>query len=350
MKKTAFFLLIVTLFFRGFLTAGESETSDGPSADLLYGRGVEFFFADRYAEAADLFQQASAIDAENPAYLYFLGLCHFREGDPDEARLRFTQGAEAEFTPRGGLVYVPGHLRKIQGNERVLIEQIRQDVGRARQEKERRRQIALYGDLVDRHRRRLCGELTSNLSSDLSFERSGATVSTPSSPSSADPLPVVPPIRPLTRPEIDGSISPVLAQYGVDEIIQLRDEYAMDQFGNVLKDENGQPILKTSLSTAEQKRIALKEKKEKERAEAEEKFVDIFSDDEVSSDNTAFGGESQDAGMSGSGASAKPRGTARDRVLSSIFGDSGDASDETEEEAPQENVTDEEIGPDSEEE
>ncbi|MDO5829322.1 MAG: hypothetical protein Q4Q25_04135 [Methanocorpusculum sp.] len=296
MKKSVFWISAVFLLCGISLFAGNntafSDDSDVATVlpEELYGRGVTLFFEESYGEAKSLFQQSLDQDPENPAYHYFFGLSLLREGDTEAADASFLSGAQAEYTSRGRLVDVPGHLRRIQGEERVKIEKIRSAVGNAYKDWIRRRQEVLYGNELEQQRRVLAANLESVSAGimenpgNLSFEANG--------------LPSVPPIRPFATEEIDGYLSEELASYGIENIIELKSEFELDENGNTVKDENGEPKLKVSLSTAEQKRLARKEQLEKERAAAKENFVDVLGSDDESGSGTTFAEDDKDRSVS----------------------------------------------------
>ncbi|MGI5831669.1 MAG: tetratricopeptide repeat protein [Thermoguttaceae bacterium] len=268
MMKKCVFLVLATLGIYGFFVG--ALRAQTPQADELYARGLYLFFNDRYAEAEPLFRQGAELAPENPALFYFLGLSQGRLGESDEAHRSFTKGAEAELTPRGRLVDVSGHLRRIQGNERLALEDIRREVHRAAQERERRLNEAIYGNELLQQRRRLTASLAS-----------GKAAAPPAIPSGN--LPSVPPIRPLLTTEINGYISEELANADREGFINLQKHERLDESGNVIKVEY--------LSTEAQKRAERRRTIAEERRIARETFVDIFDIENTSSDSTVFGGE-----------------------------------------------------------
>ena len=277
MKKTIFAAAV--LFFLGIfgmpavLLPAETPT---PSPDELYGQGVYLFFNGRYDESVPYFRRAAEADPENPANYYFLGLSQWRMGDNEEAKRSFTKGAEAEQTPRGRLIDIPGHLIRIQGNERTFIENVRREVSRSYQEKERLRREALYGSDIQQQRRRLAASLAA-----------GAAEQQVPSPDAN--LPSVPPIRPLFTPEVDGYISEELASADKEGFISLQKDERLDENGNVVKLDY--------LSIEAKKRAERRRTVAEERRIAKETFVDVFDTENTSSDNTTFDGQRAAATM-----------------------------------------------------
>ena len=144
MKKSVFIISAAFSALCVFLTAA-SLSAQEETPETLYARGVSLFFNDRYDEAEACFRKGIELSPDNPANYYFLGVAQLRLGRAEEAGESFAKGAEAELTPRGRLVDVPGHLLRIQGDERLLIEQIRRRAALEYQEKTRRFNEALFG-------------------------------------------------------------------------------------------------------------------------------------------------------------------------------------------------------------
>ena len=267
------FLSLVFLFGAGLGLAGETTEEAG----TFYSRGTHLFFDGNYDQAVEQFDGAIERAPDNPVYYYFRGLCDWRRGDSDQASGWFLHAAEKENTPAGRLIDVGAQLRRIQGAERQKIEEFRQQAKKEWQEQETARQIALYGETLDRQKEILSRQKTPVTVSGTAGEKSVDT-------EQVEGLPLVPPIQPLSdRQESSAAISPDLAEYGTGEIIYLKEEQG-----------------KTSLSTAAQRRreararrLAYANPMDRPAADGS-KFIDIFSSDEVYADGAAFddGGES----------------------------------------------------------
>ncbi len=286
MKKSVF-IIFAALFVCGFFAAA-SFGAQTETPEALYARGVYLFFNGRYDEAESCFRRGTELSSENPANFYYLGLTQLRSGREEQARESFKKGAEAEWSPRGRLVDVPGHLIRIQGNERLLIEEVRRDVAKDRREEAQRLSDALFGSEVQQQRRRLAAALAS-----------GQTVS--SAVPAADGLPSVPPIQPLFSPEVNGYLSEELAQADREGFINLQKDERLDEDGNIVKLD----YLSTEAKRRAEKRRTIAE----ERRLAKENFVDIFDTENTASDNTTFDGGTA-AGPAGT--DAEPRTEARD--------------------------------------
>lgn len=264
-RLTGFFI-----FFAAWtLFAGIASAQDQASAVESYSRGIHLFFDGQYVEAARQFDAALAADDTNPVYYYFRGLCGLRQENTEDARKYFQAGGQAECTPKGAAVDIGGHLRRIQGQERLLIEEVRRQARRIYQENETKRQIALYGETLERQKERLEATVHSVVSSDEPVESAAA-------PNASD-LPSVPPILPFSRGEETADISTELAETELDEVIYLKDEMG-----------------KISLSTSTQRRRRAREERLKNVDPAARPaadgtpFVDIFAKNEIFADGTPF--------------------------------------------------------------
>lgn len=90
----------------------------------LYGRGVHAFFEHRYEESHGLLTKAITSGLEDPRAHYFRGLAYLRLGRPEEAQADFATGAELESSSAEP-VNIGRALERIQGAERLKIEQQR---------------------------------------------------------------------------------------------------------------------------------------------------------------------------------------------------------------------------------
>jgi hypothetical protein len=110
--------------------AGATATAQTPvaaptSASALYERGVQAYFAGRSSEAEGYLSQALASNSDDPRYYYFRALSLLRLGRSNEARGDMMLGAEVEA--RAGARFAVGaSLERIQGAQRLILEQFRQ--------------------------------------------------------------------------------------------------------------------------------------------------------------------------------------------------------------------------------
>lgn len=268
-RKIGFFF--VALLLTAFGIPANSAEPAVLEASTAYNSGYHLFFNGQFPEAQQMFEQARGLDENQPLYCYYLGLSLLRQGREAEGTDFLRMAAQLEQTPEGRLIDVGTGLERIQGAERLSIEKIRKEARLQWQEKEKARQKALYGETLDRQKERI-SQGKANLP-----EKAPKSRETEVTASSLGGIPNVPSIAPLSRPEIDGSLSPDLAEWGKTDIV-------------ILKDEVG----KSSLSTSAQKRRKKRENRviyanPMDRPAADgSKFVDIYSSGEVSSDGEEF--------------------------------------------------------------
>jgi len=272
------FLLLLT----GLLPL-RAEDNPVSGDSVPYAEGIRLFFDGSYADAASKFAAAESAAPNNPVYTYFLGLCAYRQGNFPKANEAFQSAAEKEWTAKGRLVDVGSHLRRIQGEERLVIEEARQKAQEQWREKEAARQKSLYGETISRQKAYLSSMRVSAAGLPEAKENSSAANRTADNQNG---LPSVPPIAPLARAEQPGRESAeLIADQNNDVIVLLKDEY---------EDASGEKKLKTSLSTATQRRNQLREKRmlykdpESRPAADGSEFVDIYDEKSLDTGNEAF--------------------------------------------------------------
>ncbi len=114
-----------------FLACGTAFAQSKTDADLLYGQGVHAFNSRQYAEAIGFFDQIEALDAQDPRAYFFRGLAHARSGNDMAANADYVTASKMELTVAGRSYSVPKALERIQGRERMTIEQHRRAARRA---------------------------------------------------------------------------------------------------------------------------------------------------------------------------------------------------------------------------
>lgn len=267
MRQTVRVILSAILLF----TAAALFAADDTSAVTRYSQGINLFFGGQYTGALEQFRAAAKLSPDNPAYHYFIGLCQARLGNLDAALSSYTTGAAAELTPAGIGIDVPSHLMRIQGEERLQIERVRQAVRAEFNARAAKRRAILYGENINQGRR----ALTTSKRQDSADSASSDTDS--AADSSIDALPMVAPIMPLSGKEMTAAES--------EDLIATR------VFGGYiyLSEEMGKPML----STVTKRRLARKQAREMaEEASGLDAhgnpFVDIYSDSQVKSDGEVF--------------------------------------------------------------
>ncbi len=92
--------------------------------DDLYGRGVHAYFSRNYQDAHKLLSDAATSGSKDPRVYYFRALADNRLKRPEDAAADLKMATELEF---GGdePVQVSKSLERVQGNERLMIEDAR---------------------------------------------------------------------------------------------------------------------------------------------------------------------------------------------------------------------------------
>src|SRR6476660_3099543 len=100
-------------------------------AGVLYGQGVEAYFAGQMADADSCFSRAISLDATDPRAYYFRAMTRLRNGRDDDARMDMQSGADMEAKQPNRFA-VGKALERVQGSGRLLLEKYR-DVARMSQ-------------------------------------------------------------------------------------------------------------------------------------------------------------------------------------------------------------------------
>lgn len=101
--------------------------SYGQNFDSMYGSGIHKFFSGCNAEAIQLFDAAIATNPNDPRPYYFRGLAKMNYGDQYAAQADFQMGAQMEAMGKRRSSTVSRSLERIQGSNRLCIEQARQN-------------------------------------------------------------------------------------------------------------------------------------------------------------------------------------------------------------------------------
>ena len=113
---------LLTLAFV-FCWMAYAHASD-PSVRAVYGEGVHSFYDGNFQQSHDYLTQVVDIGTDDPRVYYFRGLSALRLGSQTEANEDFKKGATFE-AERGNTRSVSRALERIQGPERLLLEQSR---------------------------------------------------------------------------------------------------------------------------------------------------------------------------------------------------------------------------------
>ncbi|MDB4539812.1 hypothetical protein N9231_05270 [Saprospiraceae bacterium] len=101
--------------------------SYGQNFDSMYGAGIHKFFSGCNAEAIQLFDAAIAAKPNDPRPYYYRGLAKMNYGDQFAAQADYRLGAQMEALGKRRSSLVSRSLERIQGNNRLCIEQARQN-------------------------------------------------------------------------------------------------------------------------------------------------------------------------------------------------------------------------------
>jgi TolA-binding protein len=105
----------------------EAPATNPALAEQLYGKGLNLFWAKRYAEAESKFKEA-AEHYPDARYQYFLGLSLLNQAKRTAADAAFKQAARLEASNRPGMGEVNASLERIQGPTRTFVDSFRQKV------------------------------------------------------------------------------------------------------------------------------------------------------------------------------------------------------------------------------
>ena len=112
--------MIICLLAAATPAAGQSPDA----ATILYGHGVQAYFAGDFDAAADYLSRAIGSNPQDPRAYYFRGLSLLRLGDSSEGSAEFQAGAAAEARQPNRYA-VGSALLRVQGGDRLLLEKYR---------------------------------------------------------------------------------------------------------------------------------------------------------------------------------------------------------------------------------
>ena len=91
--------------------------------DDLYGRGVHAYFSRNYQDAYKHLTDAATSGSHDPRVYYFRALTDMRLSKPDDAAADLKKATELEYSGDAPF-QVSKALERIQGNERLMIEEL----------------------------------------------------------------------------------------------------------------------------------------------------------------------------------------------------------------------------------
>ena len=104
----------------------ESIAQQSTVLKQIYGQGVHAFYSRNYTSARDKFTSAISQGSRDPRNYYFRAMANLRMGYQGEARSDMTLGAQLESRDPSYSRAVGRSLQRIQGRDRVILEQERQ--------------------------------------------------------------------------------------------------------------------------------------------------------------------------------------------------------------------------------
>ena len=144
-----YFAFVAVFILAGYFGASPVSSdvfTDETKAEILYGKGVHAFFDGEFHEAADLLAQVENLKSEDPRPYYFLALANRRLGNMEAADKFFKTAARLEVEGRSARDFkISETLRRIQGRERLVVEEYRKEAWRNWEKEEKRRQSILFG-------------------------------------------------------------------------------------------------------------------------------------------------------------------------------------------------------------
>ena len=139
-------LILIVAIGAALMTPGEPAVAQDAVLEKLYGTGVHAFYAGDYMKAHKYFTMAIDAGTKDPRPFYFRGLAYMRLGRAEEAELDFTQGANLEMADINQFYPVAASLARVQGGNRVMLEQRRTEARLANYEKALRERNIRFGN------------------------------------------------------------------------------------------------------------------------------------------------------------------------------------------------------------
>lgn len=114
-------VLVAGLILAGTLPVRAQELVLGQT----FGSGVHAYYAQDYVRAYDYFNTAIEAGSQDPRCFYYRGLCYLRLDRDEAAKADFQKGAALESGDAGRNYPVARLLERVQGQERLILEQYR---------------------------------------------------------------------------------------------------------------------------------------------------------------------------------------------------------------------------------
>jgi len=141
-------MLLVVLSIESGLLASKVQAQNSAEMSAVYGRGVHAFFANRMADAEQLFSQVIQAGSTDPRVFYFRAMTRLRTGRSYEAEEDMKIGAAYEARDPGSRHSIGKALQRVQGQGRRTLERFRRE-GRLNRVQQRRQQSLLRYEQLD---------------------------------------------------------------------------------------------------------------------------------------------------------------------------------------------------------
>lgn len=268
----------------------EAIAQQSTALNQMYGQGVHAFFSRNYSSARDKFTSAISQGSRDPRNYYFRAMANLRMGYQGEARSDMSLGAQLESRDPSYSRAVGRSLQRVQGRDRMMLEQERQkarvNAYAVRKARERQRYEALQRREQDVLRRpsgtapldQFAPRIERPLPLGATEERLGPPLETPEKipAEAADPLDAQPPTQPEALPAQDDSESMDLED--VEPVEALEDEATDDTSDPFPDDPEGEGESIFDDEPVEDDDISEAEADDEEAADEGE--VELFTDEE----------------------------------------------------------------------
>ena len=150
MRRTLLLLLLGSVFIGAGSTMARAVAEPAPLT-VAYGNGVHAYFGGDYQSSYDALSGVIEAGSNDPRAYYFRGLSALRLGRLDEAEADFQQGANLEAEGRGGVGgrTIGRALERVQGCDRLKLEQYRGRARVAAHERDRAATRRRYSDIYE---------------------------------------------------------------------------------------------------------------------------------------------------------------------------------------------------------
>ena len=146
MNNSKFLLVTVFCFLLGGTLFAAETFFVTDESDRVYGKGVHAFFDRDYEGAVTILLQVEEMQSSDPRPYYFLGLAYLRQKKAEQAEQYLKKAAQLEYSGQTSRDYgVAESLRRIQGKERLRIEEIRSNERTNARIREQQRLATRYG-------------------------------------------------------------------------------------------------------------------------------------------------------------------------------------------------------------